>query len=142
MFLNIASLSLFLMAILQHILVILVSFAGLGVGYLLALLSPEEMQPGRRYFLILEMIFRILAFIPVLYFSIMHSGLLFLLFFGGMAMSFFIRDFTLRLILLYIAFIPLILITAENFSIYMLQASFVFLYGLPAGTLMKILQFR
>ncbi len=121
------------------LLVTLVSCAGLGVGYLLALLSPEEMKPGKKYFLVLEKALRILVFVPVLFFSAVYDYWL-VLFAALLLVSFFL-SLRERSVLLYVAFVLMIFLTQES-SVYLTQASFVFLYGLTAGTLLRITHTR
>ena len=122
----------------NNLLVILASFIGLGAGYLLALISPEEMKHGEKYFLFLEKALRVLAFAPAVYMGVMLlSWFYVVLFVVGVAMLFFI-DFKYSVVLLYMLFAIMIPFTAPDETTYLVQASLVFLYGLPAGSLLRI----
>src|SRR3989344_1764710 len=94
------------------ILVILTSLSGLGIGYLLALISPEEMKPGKNYFLIMEKVLRVLVFVPALFFGAVYDSW-FILLLVVLAVSFLLK-FRGRLVLLYLAFILMIFLTRES----------------------------
>ena len=47
----------------------LISFIGLLIGILLARISPEEMKPGKKYFILLKKIILIAIIVSIFYYS-------------------------------------------------------------------------
>ena len=120
---------------------ILIALLGFPLGFILTLIAPEELKDGKRYFLILKHTFFALLILtavvlllytghysflalpvlyPVLYCFLHHQKLL-------SAEAFNYAFFLLLYFSLYYLHAPYLII----FS------SLVFLYGLPAGTLLK-----
>ena len=128
------------MDFINSILVILASFSGLAIGYALAVISQEEMKKGRKYFLIMEKVFRLLVFVPALYITFLNYGwLYFILFLIGGFISFFVENITL--LLFYFLSFFMISLAAKEPSFHLVQASLIFLYGFPAGSLLRIRSF-
>ena len=104
----------------------LISFIGLLIGILLAKLSPEEIKPGRKYFILLEKIVLIAIIITLIYYSeISLLGI----FIGAFIGYFFRKEY------FYLGLALMISLKHVNFNF--LLASLIFIYGLPYGTLLK-----
>ena len=121
----------------NELLIILASFAGIGFGYALTYIAPEEIGPGRKYFLLLERILLGACTLPILYFLVIHEnyvlGLLALLIVGGL---FFLPLYS-RVSLFCLLYAVVIALLGLDIQTQIVQASLVFLYGLPAGTLLR-----
>ena len=125
------------MDFINSILVILASFSGLAIGYALALISPEEMTPGKKYLFLFERIVHVLVFVPALTVAVIYAEwLYFILFLIGGFISFFVEN--IPLLLLYLLFVFMISLAAKEPSFHLVQASLIFLYGFPAGSLLRI----
>lgn len=119
------------------VLVMLIAFAGLGLGYGLRLIAREEVERGRRYFRLLEQVLMAAAFVPVLSITIQNQRLFLSLFLAFGLLVLFFLSFPWRVPALYVLFAFMILTTAADTNIYLVQSSLVFLYGLVAGTMLK-----
>src|SRR3989344_4659754 len=114
-------------------LVVLVPFSGFGFGYLLRQIAPEEVSSGKKYFLVLEKVLLVAAFVPALYVNVLSLAVVWiLLIIVGGILVFTLRRFRLAAIAVVFA---LLIISTKNSSLYLLEASLVFLYGLLSGTL-------
>jgi len=118
----------------------LFSLLGIGVGYVLALIAPEELDSGKKYFIFTK---------QALYFSIF--ALISFHFLNVQLLSYFLVFVLITIILftiqiknnnqwlessVYFLFIvPYFLITNVNIKI--LLISLIFLYGFPLGSLIK-----
>ena len=105
-------------------LMIILSLAGIGFGYLIAVFTPEEIQKGRPYFLWLQRVLLLALGVLAVLYSAENLTLLVL----GILLGFSVRQAYLYLGLLLGLFSlgPSLLIVA----------SLVFLYGFPTGSLL------
>jgi hypothetical protein len=116
-----------------HFLVILVALSGFLTGYLLRRIAKEEVRDGKKYFLMMEKILLVAVFLPALYVSLMSMAVVWVLVITiSLVLTFTIKRFKLPVTVLVLV---LLLTLTQNSSLYMLEASLVFLYWLPAGTL-------
>ncbi|HLC74311.1 MAG TPA: hypothetical protein VJH88_00470 [Candidatus Nanoarchaeia archaeon] len=111
---------------LQTILTILIAFLGFPVGYFIASKVPEELQQGKKYFILLEKILA-LTFFVVAMLAVPQLEKITLLF---IAIAVFFLSFKTRAVIISIVAIALIIM--QNYS-----APLLFLYGVAAGTLEK-----
>lgn len=119
-----------------QILVILVAYTGFGAGYALRRIAPEEVRDGRKYFLILEKLLLVAAFVPALYVSIVSFSLFWLLIcLIGLITALYARGrYKIAALALVLG---LLIVSTQNSPLYALEASMVFLYGLVGGTLAR-----
>lgn len=115
------------------ILASMIAFSGLFFGHLLQYIAPEEIKPGKRYFISLQYILIAVLCITLLYEVSLHlnAGTI-IAFFIGMASVLMMK---LRYLYLGAAVFASSVILSKFF---VLVASLVFLYGLPVGTLQKL----
>ncbi|MEW6063073.1 MAG: hypothetical protein AB1571_01745 [Nanoarchaeota archaeon] len=104
----------------------LLSFTGLLIGVLLAKLSPEEVKPGKKYFIILKKLVLLSIIITLVY----YTKFLFLSFFIGVLFAYFFNY-----AYLYLGLSLIVSVISKQFNL--LIASFIFIYGLPYGTLLN-----
>lgn len=126
------------MTLFNQILIVLAALAGVGFGYSLSRIAPREVVDGKKYFAFLEKLFFVSAFVPLVYMlwtrELMMLAVLALLLFGGM----WLVPLTYRVALFCVLFaFVLFYITTLDIVLQLIQGSLVFLYGLPAGTLLR-----
>jgi hypothetical protein len=119
------------MAFLSYFLAALVSFLGIGVGVVLAFVSPEEMPTGRKLFPLVQRI--VLVAIAAIFIGIYVSNI-------------FIRIplYIIAILLLTLRLKPIIaypllgfpfFFSSNNQNAFLAIAALVFAYGLPTGSL-------
>ena len=113
----------------QDILLIIISFIGLFFGVFLAINSPEEMKPGRKYFYFLEEIL-LLIIIGLVASTIKFSLVSGLILLGGIVLGSLLKKEYL--------YFGLIIFSLFASSLWIYLIALIFLYGLPYGTLIKI----
>ena len=114
----------------NYILSTAIVFLGPFIGAVLAFISPEELKPGKKYFLLLKNILFVLIMVAVVAVSvemILYSAALAVL----LLIAFFVKNDILSYAALgYALFL-------SSFSDYFtVIAASVFVYGLPLGTLL------
>ncbi len=117
---------------LNYALTLLVSFLGLYCGLALAFIAPEELKQGRKYFILLtRIIFALVLVFMLLYFRL-HWIIAVIV-----AIGFFVLDYNYRIDerYIYALMAAVFILSAGNTTLLILEASFIFLYGFPAGTL-------
>ena len=117
-------------------LVPIIAFLGFPFGLFLSFLSPEEMKPGEKYFRLIQnlLLVFILFFILDYYSSpLIVSIMITTLFFLGV---FYWRN-KHKSITLYIILAVLLFLSSDNSSLFALESSLIFMYGLPSGSLIK-----
>jgi|SRR3989344_6406757 len=113
---------------LTQLVIALIAFSGLLMGYALTFLAKEEIKPGQKYFIWLERLFRLII-ILVLLWSMGTSKAMILPFIVGIIIGFF-----LKLRYLYLG-IGLVAASALSLEIFMLIAALIFIYGFPYGSI-------
>lgn len=105
----------------------IVAFLGLILGILLAKISPEEMKPGKKYFIIFRNV--LLPIISIILFYFSNYNILF--FIVGLIIGYFIKldYFYFGLVLAFAFYV--------SKEILFILASLIFIYGLPTGTLLE-----
>lgn len=115
---------------------------GIASGMILARIAPEELESGKKYFLLFKnFIYSLLFLLVAFYFSkeqnFLGLGVLSALFVVLWRISLQSRHQELYEIPKYLLFIvPYFLISITEFQL--LLSSFLFLYGMPTGTLLKM----
>ena len=108
----------------DYILTLIVSFLGVFLGGILALISPEELKPGKKYFkivgwaVLIALLALSLYFSQIIWFILIAVLILFLKVFN--------REYPALAFVLFFSFFADFLFIA---------ASMIFIYGLPLGTL-------
>jgi len=120
------------MEFLNYFLALLLAYLGPVCGAALAYIAPEELEPGKKYFLALERMLLFVIAAIILYFYkvplIVMAGVLCIV--GG---SLWIIGF--RKMKPYLALAVLLYLSSYDARIFFLEAAVIFLYGLPVGTL-------
>lgn len=113
---------------LTKLLIAVIAFLGLMVGYLLTVLAKEEIKPGKKYFLILQRVL-LLALALVLLSQVWTKKVFIIPFILGIVVGYFLQ---FRYLYLGLALAASITLSVDFFVI---VASLVFLHGLPYGSI-------
>lgn len=119
------------MEIIIQLLIIFISFLGLPFGLLLARISPEEIEKGKRYFrLIRSFAFVFIAFILFysldinLFVNMLITSLLFI----------FLIFYRIENPIIFYAILPFSVFFSENTRIFAIQSSLIWLFGMASGS--------
>jgi len=132
-----------------NILMLLFAFSGFFFGFLLSFLAPEEIKPGKKYFLFLKealfLLISLYAFLTFLYFKFYYFIFLpliylSLLFFFIKKQKPFLRESFNYLFFASLYFLFLVYLNPSSLSLLFL--ALIFLYGFPAGTLIRAKHFE
>ena len=121
------------MEILNYILAVVITFLGLFVGFLLALIAEEELKPGKPYFIFLQnLIFSLIIFF-LLFFSELTVWLAILI--ATLTFIFLIKT-NINSIAIYLSLAFIFNGAFRNLlKVFILEASLVFIYGIITGSL-------
>ncbi len=135
------------MSLLTNILMLLISLAGFPIGFILSVISPEELRPGKKYFILIQRILFGLIFVFSVYFFVYlkHYNLIWVpfIFLGLFLMTirkkvlkdhFYLKEISNYLFFI-IMYLFVITLNGQNFKLILL--SLMFLYGLPSGSLFR-----
>jgi len=124
-----------------NVLPFLFSISGIFVGYGLALISPEELDGGKKYFILTKQ-FLFLANFALISFNLLNYqvlGLSLLVVFIAMVLFVLLirkDDFWLEVPIYSLFVIPYFFFS--NLTLKLLLVSLIFLYGFPLGSLIKM----
>ncbi len=129
------------MSLMINVLPFLFSISGIFVGYGLALISPEELDGGKKYFILTKQ-FLFLANFALISFNLLNYqvlGLSLLVVFIAMVLFVLLirkDDFWLEVPIYSLFVIPYFFFS--NLTLKLLLVSLIFLYGFPLGSLIKM----
>ena len=112
-----------------------VALLGIALGVLLRLLVPEEAAKGRAYFTMLERVLLAAAFVPAVALRVIARQWLVVAPLAVLLVVVLLLRFRWRIVLNAAVLAVLLVLTASDENLFLLEASLIFLYGLPAGTL-------
>jgi len=119
------------MQLLNYSLISLISFSGLLVGMLLAFTAKEELEPGKKYFLLLQKLTLLLILIFLLNFFNINLYLritIYILFICLMTIN--IKSQVIYPLLAVVFFLSL-----KDMNLFIINSILIFLYGFPTGSL-------
>ncbi len=117
------------MQFLSYFLVSLTSYLGLFLGSFFMYLAPEEIEPGKKYFLLLEHF--LLLFIVIISSLLFGNILFFSLTIAALLLYFFLKRF--RLFLCYAYFSFLLYLSSFSATAFLVISVLLFAFGLTAG---------
>lgn len=117
----------------NYLFVFFTALAGYALGVGLGYIAPEELLPGRKYLMFLEKVLFLFTFIPVIYF---FSGSYLVLLPAFTALLLLALPFKLRAYAAFGAFLLWFFLIKSDNLVIILESSLIFLYGLPAGSLL------
>ena len=119
------------MDFLNYLLVSIAAFSGLWIGAILSFISPEEMKPGKKYFM---WMIKILFMVLVLLIAIFLGGEKFLV---SLVFILFCTAFIIyvRQKFIYPVLGLLFYFSAKDAVLFPIAASLIFIIGLPKGSI-------
>lgn len=120
------------MEVLNYVLVSLAVFSGLLVGWLVGVIAKEELKPGKKYLVLLKRFLFCAVFLIAAIFIV--SSIWLTLVFIGALIYFFAGEYPLKDVVVYLLFGIVFYLSVER--LFLLQASLMFIYGFPVGSLM------
>lgn len=129
------------MNFIYELLMLLFACTGIVFGVILAMIAPEELQVGKKYFKIIKKTLFVLLFFIINYSFYVSSQYILLILFSIITIVLFVIELTkwkqVYEIINYILFlVPFFFVGGiEN---KMILATIIFIYGLPTGTMIKI----
>lgn len=133
------------MSLFSELMILAVSLTGILSGIALSYISPEELVPGKKYFLLLKRLITILIFVLAICLSFFEKNY-FLLIPAILILVLSIISFKIKKInvwysewINYFLFTGIYLLSIEtNFKL--LTATLIFIYGLPLGSMIRKLK--
>jgi len=119
------------MQLLNYSLISLISFSGLLIGIILAFTSKEELNPGKKYFILLQKLTLLLILILLLNFldiSIYFRIIIYALFIFLMAIN--IKSQAIYPVLAVVFFL-----SSKDINLFIINSILIFFYGFPTGSL-------
>ena len=117
----------------NQILASAVAFLGIFAGMAIAYFAKEELGSGKRYFLLMQKILIIIIFAIFLNYLQLNTYLKFTLYLAAILVVAFIE---ISHYIVYFLFVPVLVFSSRNMPVFSIQASLVFAYGLPTGSLL------
>lgn len=112
-----------------YLLALIVTFLGIFAGAILALIAPEELKAGEKYWKAVKYVFVSLLIITVFYFSIKYSNII-------TAIILSLAIIFLKLVNReYPAFAFILFFSTINADFLIITSSLIFIYGFLIGTL-------
>ncbi|MBT4804748.1 hypothetical protein HON71_01105 [Candidatus Woesearchaeota archaeon] len=128
------------MNLLNQVLVLLFSLTGTIFGLILALIAPEELKAGKKYFILLKRTIFAIIFFLVNYYLYLAKNYYLLIPFTILAIVLFIIEFVQKKpiyeLFNYLIFVIPYFFVMDN-QFHLLLAGLIFIYGLPTGTLLR-----
>jgi len=121
------------MNLLNYSLTAIIAYLGLFIGFILAIIAKEEIKPGKKYFLFLQKIILLLIFVFLLIFIKLNYilALLILAF-----IIIYISKTKNKMLYIYTILSIIFYLSSKKLNLFILESSLIFLYGVPAGTLL------
>lgn len=121
------------MEILTYILAAIVAYLGLAAGICVGWLSQEELKPGRKYINAVQDVLLSLVVLSLVYYTWNLIGAIIAAVIIFIILFFFKRR--IRSWIIYSVLGALFFLSATNDTMFAVNASLMFLYGIPAGSL-------
>ena len=120
---------------LLYSLIALISFLGLLVGMILTYSNKDELKPGRKYIILVQKIIWTLIMIVTAFVYNLHWFVLLLIFI--FTISPFFNKKQIKTPSIYFFFGIIFYLSTNSINLLAVNASLIFLFGLPSGTLIK-----
>ena len=128
------------MTLLTNILQVLFSLSGIVFGLALTYIAPEEIQPGKKYFIFLKRILFVLISGTIIYSFAVSINVPLLLLSLAFLLPLFMVDFKIKrkeAYWLHYLFFVIAYFFISEVQLKIILASLIFLYGFPVGSLLK-----
>ena len=119
------------MSLLNYSLAALVAYLGLISGLMLSIVAKEELKAGRKYFFILQKVLLVLIFSILL---VLRPGYL-PIFLSVIFMNYLLVHKNLSSPMIYLFLAGVFYLSSIRLDIFIVEASLIFLYGFPTGSI-------
>ena len=128
------------MQLLNYSLISLISFSGLLIGMILAFTAKEELDPGKKYFILLQKI--ILLLILILLLNSLDISIYFRIIIY--ALFIFLMTINIKSQAIYPALAIIFFISSKDINLFIINSILIFFYGFPTGSLFakKLIKMR
>ncbi len=121
------------MEYLNYLLAVVICFISIYIGFFLALIAKEELKAGNKYLLVFQKaLFAIVVVSTIFVIDNIYISLILL----GILIYFMFIGHQIRDIFIYLVFGVLLYLNSRYGNLFLMQSALVFLYGLPAGSLL------
>lgn len=119
------------MQLLNYSLISLISFSGLLVGMLLAFTAKEELEPGKKYFLLLQKLTLLLILIFLLNFFNINLYLRIIIY----ILFIFLMTINIKSQIIYPILAVVFFLSSKDINLFITNSILIFFYGFPTGSL-------
>jgi len=119
------------MQLLNYSLISVISFSGLLVGMILAFTAKEELEPGKKYFMLLQKIILLLIFVFLLNFFNVNLYLRII----SYILFIFLMAFNIKSQLIYPVLGVVFFLSSKDINLFITNSILIFFYGFPTGSL-------
>jgi len=119
------------MQLINYSLISLISFSGLLIGMVLAFTAKEELEPGKKYFILLQKLTLLLILIFLLNFFNINLYLRIIIY----VLFIFLMTINIKSQIIYPALATVFFLSSKNPELFITNSILIFLYGFPAGSL-------
>ena len=126
------------MNVLNYSLAAIISYLGLSIGLILAIIAKEELKAGKKYFILLQKAILLLIFIFLIYFLKFNliNLIIVLLFIFIYLIKYYWNKRINESFYIYLILSIIFYISSKSLNLFIIESSLIFLYGLPTGTLL------
>lgn len=119
------------MQLLNYSLISVISFSGLLVGMILAFTAKEELEPGKKYFMLLQKIILLLIFVFLLNFFNVNLYLRII----SYILFIFLMAFNIKSQRIYPVLGVVFFLSSKDINLFITNSILIFFYGFPTGSL-------
>ncbi|MBU4284218.1 MAG: hypothetical protein KJ968_03855 [Nanoarchaeota archaeon] len=119
------------MQLINYSLISLISFSGLLIGMVLAFTAKEELEPGKKYFLLLQK----LTLLLILIFLLNFFNVILYLRITIYILFIFLMTINIKSQIIYPALAAVFFLSSKNPELFITNSILIFLYGFPTGSL-------
>ena len=124
------------MNILNYSLVAIISYLGLFIGFFLALIAKEEIKPGKKYFILIKKIMLLLIFVFLIVNTKLNYQIILLFLVFAILQIYRTKKEFNELPYTYIILAIIFYMASKNTTLFVIESSLIFIYGLPTGSLL------
>ena len=121
---------------LLHIIIAVVCFSGLLIGMILAFSNRDELKPAKKYLIMAQKIILVSILVATMIFY--KLPIIVLMFVFIISLFPFLQKQAVKTPPIYLLLGVVFLFSLKSTNLFALNASLIFLFGLPSGTLIKI----
>ena len=124
------------MNILNYSLAVIISYLGLFIGFFLALIAKEEIKPGKKNLILIKKIILLLIFVFLIVNTKLNYQIIILFLVFAILQIYRTKKEFNELPYTYIILAIIFYMASKNTTLFVIESSLIFLYGLPTGSLL------